>query len=95
MENLSGEDRKVDGNELVSYHLHYRIRFEGKEEEKNTKSVNLWTETGQGMICLVGTGESRLWRNEPWGSEVLSTWCYTVNTMYLTSIQYLIRIEAV
>lgn len=41
MENLSGEDRKVDGNELVSYHLHYRIRFEGKEEEKNTKSVNL------------------------------------------------------
>lgn len=41
MENLSGEDRKVDGNELVSYHLHYRIRFEGKEEKKNTKSVNL------------------------------------------------------
>lgn len=41
MENLSGEDRKVDGNELVSYHLHYRIRFEGKEEKKKHKEREL------------------------------------------------------
>ena len=64
-ENLSGEDRKVDGNELVSYHLHLLPYKIGRQREKKYKESERVDRTGQGMICLVGTGESRLWRNEP------------------------------
>lgn len=44
MENLSGENRKVDDNELrsslIPFNTIYRIRFEGKEEKKKKHKEN-------------------------------------------------------